>query len=129
MHLRGHNYRTAWLGLLAMSLLVLAPLVSQWLCATRTVEATGPGYICSAAPTAADEHHRHLPQPACGYCDLLADQAAAGPPVAILVPVILLVIWFAGASLPRLGAVPRGNFPSGRPRGPPSPGFVLPFSF
>ncbi|ACR31848.1 DUF2946 family protein [Burkholderia glumae] len=67
---------TAWLGLLAVWLLVLMPLASQLAeaAAARRPDAA----ICTAAHSA-----RHAPAgtalSACGYCDLLAAHSYAPP--------------------------------------------------
>ncbi len=122
---RQRNHRTAWLGLLAMCLLVLAPLVSQWVAARHAADPSG--FICSAAQPEADGSGQHAPLSACGYCDLLAGHAAA-PPLPAVLPVLALVLLFAAVMLPPLAPVPLGAFPSGRPRGPPASPRSVPFS-
>lgn len=91
MHLaRTRTRLTAWLGLVAMVLLLVAPMVSQALAphALRTsFEQAMP--ICEATPAAGThmpvDHHA-----ACGYCDLLAQHVlvpTAVPPLAVPAPV------------------------------------------
>jgi hypothetical protein len=124
---RARNW-TVWLGLLAMCLIVFAPLVSQSLAAARAGQARIEAIeheLCSAdGPDAAPMHSDHGgmqhgdPMSACGYCDFLAGHAAvpAVPPVALVLVALVLI---ALAPLPSLRHVAFGAFPSGRPRGPP----------
>ncbi|NIF65194.1 23S rRNA (adenine(2030)-N(6))-methyltransferase RlmJ, partial [Burkholderia sp. Cy-647] len=83
---RSRTRFTAWLGLLAMWLIVLAPLVSQLLAAHRADDPTVAA-ICSTAHAPSQSMAMSMPMPAdsamqmdhtdplaaCGYCDLLAD--------------------------------------------------------
>jgi hypothetical protein len=111
------THLTAWLGLIAMWLIVLAPLVSQLVMAARADEPDA--VLCSVVqPQAAQHHGAGSSLDACGYCDLLADHVPMpGLPVAALVATVLL----AGVAVPALSTrfTPLGAFPSGRPRGPP----------
>lgn len=125
---RARNW-TAWLGLLAMCLVVFMPLASQSLAAARVaqarIEAIEHG-LCSADgqdPSAMSMHSGHEGSPgglmvACGYCGFMAGHAAlpAVPPVAL---VFVLLVFIAMAAMPPLLRVASGVFPSGRPRAPP----------
>ncbi|WP_186275438.1 DUF2946 family protein [Burkholderia gladioli] len=108
---------TAWLGLLAIWLLVLMPLASQLSEAAAAHRPDAP--ICAAAQHV-DRHE--LPRDAlsaCGYCDLLASHAyapaAAAPADALLHPLVRRVPLLAPAPPPR-------SFPSlaAPARAPPS---------
>jgi hypothetical protein len=120
MNPRTRRHRTAWLGLFAMALIVLAPLVSQ-LASAHAARAGEPvAALCSALRTSADTAH-HIqgdPLSACAYCDLMAGQAAvpAMPPAWLI-----LVVVVALAAAPSLSTrhIPFLAFPSGRPRAPP----------
>lgn len=94
---------TAWLGLVAMVLVLFVPMVSQALeaQALQAFEQAAP--LCEAKPSAAASTalpighempagHHHA---ACGYCDLLADQ--------VLVPTTLRRWWSRHPSMPRHG--------------------------
>ena len=118
MKLRAHKHSVAWFGLIAMWLVVVAPLVSQLLVASRAHE---PGSaICSAvgsdAPAA---HHASADKlAACGYCDLVSHHVAAlSVPPAGLIAMLLLAV--AQVSAPPLFVPHAAAFPSGRPRDPP----------
>jgi hypothetical protein len=72
MNPRTHRHLTAWLGLVAMWLIVLVPIVSQLVVAVGKYEPTA--ILCSVHASSADTHHTDAPDlRACGYCDLLAD--------------------------------------------------------
>ncbi|HTR08598.1 MAG TPA: DUF2946 domain-containing protein [Paraburkholderia sp.] len=109
---------TTWLGLIAMWLLVLAPLVSQLIVAHRAFD---PDTVwCSATSPGQSDHtatHEGVLS-ACGYCDLLATYATLPPLPAVILPLLALVIV---AVLPALQTrfTALGAFPSGRPRAPP----------
>jgi hypothetical protein len=115
---RSHRtHLTAWLGLIAMWLIVFAPLVSQLVVAARAHEPVAA--LCSADQPAGGLHHASAdPLAACGYCDLLGAHPAAPavPPVAL--PMIVLIA-FAAAPVLSTRFTPLGAFPSGRPRAPP----------
>jgi hypothetical protein len=127
---RSRNRLTAWLGLIAMWLVVFAPIVSQTLASNRAQEPIAA--LCSAlAPAgpavtdhagAASAMPVHLSHDdafgACGYCHLLQHHVAM-PAVASTEPAVAVVI--AGTAPPALSTrfTPLGAFPSGRPRGPP----------
>jgi hypothetical protein len=129
---RSHRARslTAWLGLLAMCLVVFAPLISQSLMAARTEQAQIQAIeqqLCSADKqdaTAMPMHAGHAGVPdgsisACSYCDFLAGHAALPtvPPAAL---VLVLFVLIAAVAMPPLRHIAFGAFPSGRPRAPPA---------
>jgi hypothetical protein len=69
---------TAWLDLIAMWLIVFAPIVSQLVASARADEPVAP--LCSALQpgTGAPEHHApRSALDACGQCNLLAHHVAA----------------------------------------------------
>ncbi|WP_420996557.1 DUF2946 domain-containing protein [Cupriavidus sp. 30B13] len=108
---------TAWLGLLAMWLIVFAPAVSQFVASAHAADPAG--YICSAAhPDDAAHQAPGVDLSACGYCDLLADHPAA-PGIPVPPPALPLLAAFAAAPTLFTRFVPLGAFPSGRPRAPP----------
>ncbi|WP_059412353.1 DUF2946 domain-containing protein [Cupriavidus basilensis] len=109
---------TAWLGLLAMWLIVFAPVVSQFVASAHAADPAG--YICSAAhPDDAARQPAATDLAACGYCDLLADHPAA-PAMPAPPPTLVLLIAFVAAAALFTRFVPLGAFPSGRPRAPPA---------
>ncbi|WP_321905901.1 DUF2946 domain-containing protein [Paraburkholderia tropica] len=107
-----------WLALLAMCLIVFAPLVSQMRASARA--ASPDAALCSAGPPI----HSHAavandPLAACGYCNLLATPSAPPP----LAPSVAqwLPLFAAVVIMPAL----RADFPTlpyfaGYPRAPPS---------
>lgn len=108
---------TAWLGLIAMWLIVFAPVMSQLVMSARTHDPVAA--LCSAVQPGGLEHHAPANSlDACGYCDLLADHVAMPsiPPAAL--SVVLLVSVVAAVVL-STSFTPLGAFPSGRPRAPP----------
>ncbi|WP_115776481.1 DUF2946 domain-containing protein [Paraburkholderia caffeinilytica] len=118
MKLRAHQHAVAWLGLIAMWLVVFAPLVSQLLVASRADEPVSA--ICSAVDSGAPAAHHAFPDKiaACGYCDFLAHHVAApGVPPAGLVATLSLAD--AQVSAPPPFVPHAAAFPSGRPRAPP----------
>jgi hypothetical protein len=131
MTLRARNRLTAWLGLIAMCLVVFAPLVSQLLMSNRAHEPIAA--LCSALQPPGTGEASHIavsgPAPvqlnhddafgACGYCHLLEHHVAM-PTVAAVEPPGALAI--AGTPPPTLSTrfTPLGAFPSGRPRAPPA---------
>ena len=120
MALRTRKHLTAWLGLVAMWLIVLAPLVSQCIAALHRDDPTTFA-LCSVQAPTSDAHRISLGDPlaACGYCDLLADHIA---PPALPPALFVLVVLVAMAVVPTLSVrfTPLGAFPSGRPRAPPA---------
>lgn len=116
---RSRNHLTAWLGLVAMWLIVLAPIVSQLVTAAHRDDPNA--VLCSATQPSADSAHVTHADPfaACGYCDLMATHTAISTPPPSL---LLLVMLVAIATIPALSVrfTPLGAFPSGRPRAPPA---------
>lgn len=140
---RSRHHLTAWLGLIAMWLVVVAPSVSQLLASAQAHEPVAA--LCSTlhpggqsdvsqsaltghASTVGDSGHvaltpLHLSHDdafgACGYCHLfehhvaMTDVAQVGTPAALEL---------SGTVPPALstGFAPPGAFPSGRPRDPPA---------
>jgi len=119
MNLRTHHRRlTAWLGMIAIWLIVLAPVVSQLVVAAYNREPVAA--LCSATAPSADTHHVHdNGMTACGYCDLLANHATF-PTAAASLLVLLMLVTIAAAPILSTRFTPLGAFPSGRPRGPPA---------
>ncbi|PVX85608.1 DUF2946 domain-containing protein [Paraburkholderia unamae] len=110
---------TAWLGLIAMWLIVLVPLISQLVLAERAHQPVAP--LCSDTQTAGIQAHHALDSElsGCGYCDLLTTHAAMPPLSAIALAVVALVfVTIVPALISRF--TPLGAFPSGRPRAPPA---------
>jgi hypothetical protein len=119
MKLRTRKHLVVWLGLLAMWLIVCAPLVSQLVAAAQAGEPQAT--ICSAAqPGSSADAHDMAPghMNACGYCDLLAHHV---PAPQIAAPQVLaqrvVVTQRAARAVPTF--IPFAAFPSGRPRDPP----------
>jgi len=119
MAARSRTHLSAWLGLVAMWLIVLAPLVSQLIVASHRDDPNA--VLCSATqPAVASVHTTHSDSlAACGYCDLIAGHTAMPAPTPSL---LLLVALVAIVTIPALSArfTPLGAFPSGRPRAPPA---------
>jgi hypothetical protein len=118
MNLRKHSLLTAWLGLVAMWLIVLAPLVSQLVAAHRAHEPDAA--LCSAIQPASTAPHLSHDDAfgACGYCHLLEHHAAM-PGVAMPGPSHALVATLERVVPLSTRYTPIGAFPSGRPRAPP----------
>ncbi|MDR6449749.1 DUF2946 domain-containing protein [Paraburkholderia sp. 22099] len=127
---RSRHHLTAWLGLIAMWLVVFAPVVSQMLASSRVHEPLAA--LCSAlqprGPSEASAIAQAGPAPvslshadafgACGYCHLLEHHVAMPVVAAVDLPAPLAL---AGTAPPTLSTrfTPLGAFPSGRPRDPP----------
>ena len=112
------KHLTVWLGLLAMWLVVFAPVISQLAATARAHEPVA--VLCSAVQSGDTEHHSQTGSlAACGYCDLLATHAAVPsvPPAALS---MLVLIAIATAPILSICFTPLDAFPSGRPRDPPS---------
>jgi hypothetical protein len=113
---------TAWLGLIAMWLVVCVPLVSQLVVASRAHEPIAA--LCSASASAVTQvdapHHNASADPlsACGYCDLLATHTAMPSVPPVLVQILVLIVATIAPAL-SMRFTPLGAFPSGRPRAPP----------
>jgi hypothetical protein len=120
MPIHARKHLTAWLGLVAMWLVVLAPLVSQLVVADLRSD-PAEGVLCSAGqpasgPTLQDHADRLA---ACGYCDLLSSHGAMPPVQPGALAFVALVA--LPAVLPLASRyVPFGAFASGRPRAPPA---------
>jgi hypothetical protein len=131
---RNRNRMTAWLGLVAMWLVVFAPLVSQMLLANQehdplaalcsTLHPSGAGNASDVSlVNQGSVEPVHLSHDdafgACGYCHLLEHHVAM-PTVAAVEPPAALAL--AGTAPPTLSTrfTPLGAFPSGRPRDPPA---------
>ncbi|MFJ2991193.1 DUF2946 domain-containing protein [Pandoraea sp. NPDC087047] len=118
---RNQKRLAVWLGLVAMWLVVVAPLVSSSLMTQRWD--TPHGTLCSAASQFEShdtaEHRQHVAHgDACCYCHFLEHHAVVlGMPLPGIylacIVVVLAVTTFA------LRFIPIGAFPSGRPRAPP----------
>ncbi|PMS38351.1 DUF2946 domain-containing protein [Trinickia symbiotica] len=117
MTLRRHARLTAWLGLIAMWLIVCVPIVSQLVVASHEGEPVAA--LCSATESP-DVSHHSAPDSlsACGYCDLLATHAAMPALPAVAAPMLTLVVIMTAPVL-SVRFTPLGAFPSGRPRDPP----------
>ena len=129
MKLRARNRRIAWLGLMAMWLVVFAPIISQVIVAARADRPSGILY--SAVHSEGHAHHAHHTQhihhdhagsnmlDACGYCDLFAHHVAA---LTVLPSPLLATVVLATAQIAAPPAFTpfAAAFPSGRPRGPPT---------
>lgn len=119
MTLDTRKHFTAWLGILAMCLIVFVPVVSQLVMSVRANEPVAT--ICSATqPDGGSGASQHAADPlaACGYCDLLCTHAAMPSVAPVVAPVLTLLVTVA---VPLLSTrfTPLGAFPSGRPRDPP----------
>nr|WP_175106632.1 DUF2946 domain-containing protein [Pararobbsia alpina] len=117
MTFRNRKHLTTWLGLIAMWLIVFAPLVSQLVVSARAHEPVAA--LCSVVQPGHPEHHSPASLlDACGYCDLLADHIVMPSVPQAAVSIVLLV---SVAAVAVLGTrfTPLGAFPSGRPRAPP----------
>jgi hypothetical protein len=121
MNSRKHALLTAWLGLVAMWLIVLAPLVSQLVQAHRAHDPDTLVTLCSAVQ--GDSAAPHLSHDdafgACGYCHLLQHQVAM---TSIAPPELAAMRVVTVDAAPTLSTrfTPLGAFPSGRPRDPPA---------
>jgi hypothetical protein len=117
MTLRNRTLLTAWLGLIAMWLIVLAPVVSQLVVKAEKFDPAA--VLCSVHPSSADTHNADdSGMRACGYCDLLADHVAL-PDIPPSLPVFVMLVMIAAAAVLSTRFTPSGAFPSGKPRGPP----------
>jgi hypothetical protein len=119
MTLRRHVHLTAWIGLIAMWLVVCVPLVSQVIASARAHDEPFAA-LCSAVQTTDGSHRTSSDNlAACGYCDLLATHAAMpSVPEAQLTP--LLFVAFALEPTLSTRFTPLGAFPAGHPRAPPT---------
>lgn len=117
MTLDRRNHMTAWLGLIAMWLIVFAPIVSQLVMSARMHEQAGDG--CAIVASGHDGHHTPVDMAgACGYCDLLANHAVL-PKVPSAPLSTVLLVWIVATPVLSTVFAPLATFPSGRPRAPP----------
>jgi hypothetical protein len=115
---------TAWLGLIAMWLIVFAPVVSQLVAFERAEQPIAA--LCSALQPGGPSDHsagslgasHDASLSACGYCDLLATHVAIPSVPATAMPALIIVVLGTVATL-ATRFTPLGAFPSGRPRAPP----------
>lgn len=117
MSSHAHRRLTAWLGMIAIWLIVLVPVASQLIVAARSAEPVAA--TCTAAAPAAptlDVHDHGMT--ACGYCDLLAAHATL-PAVPPPLPVLVMLVTIVALLVLSMRFTPLGAFPSGRPRAPP----------
>ncbi|WP_233868966.1 DUF2946 domain-containing protein [Paraburkholderia adhaesiva] len=136
---RFRKHLTAWLGLIAMWLVVFAPIVSQLVERARSHEY--PVVVCTemnmgdmrmgsmhmhkahmkmAAAGVNDAGH-HAAKPtmaACDYCTLLATHAAM-PAIGHTAESADMLVMFAATRVLSTRFTPIGAFPAGRPRAPP----------
>ncbi|MCO4876621.1 DUF2946 domain-containing protein [Paraburkholderia caribensis] len=114
---RARKHRAAWLGLIAMWLIVFVPLVSQLV---ALAEASEPFAVnCSAIGEESPSHHAtNESLSACGYCDLIAQQAFAVPPAPPAEAATVLLATVATLAHPLFITI--RDYPSGRPRDPPA---------
>ncbi|SKC99443.1 MULTISPECIES: DUF2946 domain-containing protein [Burkholderiaceae] len=110
------TWLTAWLGIIAMCLAVLAPVVGQ-LSASESGQGL-QGVLCTASRPAPDHHpvqHDHFA--ACPYCDLLTHHppisSPAGTSVVAAAPLV------ASTRALAVHFVPLLEFRFGSPRAPP----------
>lgn len=124
MSARSRNHLTAWLGLVAMWLIVLAPIVSQLVMSAREHNPDAAPICAVTAPMAENMSHNGLHAQgdmlaACGYCDLLAGHIAI-PSIPPVLPPLVMVVMFVAAAVLSTRFTPLGAFPSGKPRAPPA---------
>src|SRR5260370_36098981 len=116
MTLVARKHTVAWLGLIAIWLVVLAPLVSQLVAWARSHEPIA--ITCSAVHGEGTAHHASAdPLSACGYCDVFGHHvpAPAVPPAQLVATVVLASTQIVAPP----PFTPFAAFPSGRPRDPP----------
>jgi hypothetical protein len=127
---RSRKHFTAWLGIIAMWLVVIVPTVSQLVAAAGVQDLVLP--ICSLSFDGSGQqemvvHHvptgdQHSSQAgdlsACGYCNLLEHHATL-PTVMPPQPAAMPLVVVATVAPLSTSFTPTGAFPSGRPRDPP----------
>jgi hypothetical protein len=117
------NRFVAWLGIAAMWLAIVAPVISQTLAARA--EASDPqAVLCAVDAASADEHAGHQPHhdaashfDACSYCGLLAHNLPVAPDLALDVVRMERV-----TRVPTLAAIESAvpkSFNAASPRAPP----------
>lgn len=118
MSSHAHRRLTAWLGMIAIWLIVLVPVVSQLIVATRNAEPVAA--MCMATGSSAEKQPTHdNGMIACGYCDLLATHATL-PTIVPPLPILVMLVTILALPVLSTRFTPLGAFPSGRPRAPPA---------
>ncbi|WP_232060777.1 DUF2946 family protein [Metapseudomonas otitidis] len=109
----------AWLGLLALWLVVAGPLLSQVRAQAGELPAWLAEMACASGRDSAKlpAHPDHL-LAKCGYCTLLSASPALTP--APLLPALLPATAFFASLEPEAGHGAASVFPGARPRAPPS---------
>ncbi|WP_162600926.1 DUF2946 domain-containing protein [Paraburkholderia sp. C35] len=117
MSIQHRTWLTAWLGIIAMCLAVLAPVVGQFVAAARPGQDL-QSVLCTASRPVPNSHpvqHDHFA--ACPYCDLLIHHppisSPTGTSVALAAPVVVSTVALAVHFVPLL------EFRFGSPRAPP----------
>ncbi|WP_241030474.1 DUF2946 domain-containing protein [Paraburkholderia sp. Ac-20347] len=106
-----------WLALLAMCLIVFAPLISQFSAAERG--RTPVAIVCSASGhTPGSQLHDAVDLSACGYCNLLA--TSAPPPIVMAMTSWLPLLTAVFATPARRVELTGIAYLAGYPRAPPS---------
>jgi hypothetical protein len=126
MNSHTHRRLTAWLGMIAIWLIVLVPVVSQLIVAHRNSEPVASMCTTNSMSSmhtmtmpSSDMHSAHDDgMVACGYCDLLANHATL-PTIAPPLPILVMLVTIVALSILSTRFTPLGAFPSGRPRAPP----------
>jgi len=104
--------------MIAIWLIVLAPIVSQLIVAGRSTEPVAA--TCTATTPSTDPQPAHGDgMIACGYCDLLATHATL-PTIASPLPILVMLVTIVARPTLSTRFTPLGAFPSGRPRAPPA---------
>ncbi|MDR5818762.1 DUF2946 domain-containing protein [Caballeronia sp. LZ033] len=116
MTIHAHRRLSAWLGIIAMCLITLVPLVSQMVQAHQAQQPAA--VLCSSDHQSHQARQSEDMLSACAYCDLLTTHAAMpSVPPRVDMPVILAIA--SAVLILSVRFIPSGAFPSGRPRGPP----------
>ena len=134
---RSRTHLTAWLGLIAMWLIVSAPIISQLLVSAEAHQHAaaactqmqmgdmpmdemhmGKMHMTDGCATDSGHHASNPTMAACGYCNLLATHAVMPAPAPAAESAFMLIM-FAAAPVLSTRFTPIGAFPSGRPRAPP----------
>lgn len=117
MNIYNRRHLSAWLGIVAMCLVMFVPVVSQLVVLAQRAEPIAS--LCSVVQAApALDGHQRIPLSACDYCDLVATHVAMPSVPPVLVPVLVLPVMAVATAL-STAFRPLGAFPSGRPRDPP----------
>ena len=107
----------ARLALLAMLLLCLGPLLSQWLLPAQDEAGCGE-HAASPAPNGSSGHGQEALWAKCGYCTLLfSSPALAGPALQPGAPALFASLHLVPGGAQRVPASP--VFPGSRSRAPP----------